>query len=69
MADVAMCLTSSCPSFGGCYRAQATVSVNQWYAVFDPGDGDRCAEYITFGCGATIQQLATHLKKDKKNGN
>lgn len=67
MSDIAMCLNGKCRSFEGCYRAQATTSPQQSYSVFDPGDQDRCAEYITFGCGVTIQQLATHLKKDKIN--
>ncbi len=47
MADISMCTKSDCPSFGECYRAQATPNQHrQIYIDFDNAGESCCDDYI-----------------------
>ncbi len=46
MADIAMCNKEDCPSFDGCYRAQAPKNELQNYMNFDNNGESCCDDYI-----------------------
>ncbi len=49
MADISMCIKEDCPSFKGCYRAQATPNpYRQSYALFDNKSEDFCDMFIPY---------------------